>query len=617
MKKITKLSLIKGLYFSSIFAILGFISLSEPVYALSLSDIKESITSVLNKTTSNSTTTLETNFSSKVETNNKKYKAGDEVKINYSITNKSLKTLKFDFTSGCQLKTSGPFVENDQICTQALTSVSILPGRTYSWKDTQEIKSNTASGEYSVSAELIGYSDTKESSKIQIVSSSTVSVATSTKPVATSTKQDNLENIKVPVRFDLSKPKIKNNSSVSEVSLSVKRASVRAVVADFVRKNNPLTKWTLDVTCPSNVSVTINASSTENNICGKTEIISEGKDASKLNTIKEKLNIKNLASSTQDISFTVKAYDQYGVVGSTTKEITVKTNATTTVVNSSTKTFLNIPYLNRANSTDNLTSLDIYLPKSSDKLNNAPVAVLVHGGGFSKGDKASLDFIVNKQEFFNNLGYIVVSVNYRLSPDVVHPTHIQDVDAAINWVEDNIKNYGGDGSKMVLLGHSAGATLVLLAVTDEDKLEEAGVNRDSIDAVISLDTGSTNVPLKISSLSSSGTSTPIKEIIEDMKIENFTSAFTNNIETQKDASVYYQITEGEELPPMFLAYVASRKDTIEQREQFTQKLDELTETDYVLGLYKGYDHASINENFGKSGDKVTKDAKKFLKEFVK
>ena len=54
--------------------------------------------------------------------------------------------------------------------------------------------------------------------------------------------------------------------------------------------------------------------------------------------------------------------------------------------------------------------------------------------------------------------------NYRLTDPAsptpaVYPTHNQDVAAAVAWVHDHIRDYGGDPSRIALLGHSAGAQL--------------------------------------------------------------------------------------------------------------------------------------------------------------
>lgn len=60
-------------------------------------------------------------------------------------------------------------------------------------------------------------------------------------------------------------------------------------------------------------------------------------------------------------------------------------------------------------------------------------------------------------------GWICVSINYRLSPDAAFPAHIIDVKKAINWVRENIAEYGGNPDYIAITGGSAGGHLSSLA----------------------------------------------------------------------------------------------------------------------------------------------------------
>lgn len=105
----------------------------------------------------------------------------------------------------------------------------------------------------------------------------------------------------------------------------------------------------------------------------------------------------------------------------------------------------------------NLMSLDVHAPAIGCGL---PVVMWVHGGGYQVGDKRSA--ITDKVRWANDHGWVLVSVNYRLtdpgSPTgAQYPDHYEDVAAAIGWVHDHIADYGGDGNRIAVLGHSAGA----------------------------------------------------------------------------------------------------------------------------------------------------------------
>jgi acetyl esterase/lipase len=165
-----------------------------------------------------------------------------------------------------------------------------------------------------------------------------------------------------------------------------------------------------------------------------------------------------------------------------------------TVVNPNPKTYTKITaqYKSVAGADANLLSLDIYHFEQTTPVK--PVVVYVHGGGFSVGDKANN--MTNKKNLFSSLDYILVSVNYRLSPEtystdpnrVMFPTHHNDVADAIKWVFDNISTYGGNPQKIALLGHSAGAQLVALLGTSNNFLPITGLPLNTLKGVACIDT---------------------------------------------------------------------------------------------------------------------------------
>jgi acetyl esterase/lipase len=104
--------------------------------------------------------------------------------------------------------------------------------------------------------------------------------------------------------------------------------------------------------------------------------------------------------------------------------------------------------------------LDLYIPEGAS---NAPVIFSLHGGALSAGDRAEESFVGHR---FAAAGYMTVVTSYRLSPQVSHPAHVQDAAAAFAWVKRNIRQRGGDPDRIIVIGHSAGAYLAMLLVTD-------------------------------------------------------------------------------------------------------------------------------------------------------
>ncbi len=104
--------------------------------------------------------------------------------------------------------------------------------------------------------------------------------------------------------------------------------------------------------------------------------------------------------------------------------------------------------------------LDIRRPKDVD-LADAPVLIQIHGGGWTIGNKEQQGILLMNR--MAQQGWVCVSVNYRLAPKYKFPTQIVDVKRAIAWVHENIKEYGGDSSYVVITGGSAGGHLAALA----------------------------------------------------------------------------------------------------------------------------------------------------------
>jgi arylformamidase len=141
-----------------------------------------------------------------------------------------------------------------------------------------------------------------------------------------------------------------------------------------------------------------------------------------------------------------------------------------------------------------LQRLDIYKP-SPAPTGPAPVVLYVHGGGWAIGDKSNR--MPDKARLFTDAGYLFISTNYRLSPNppdladanrIRFPVHPADVTAALRWIRGVISSRGGDPSRIVLIGHSAGAQIVTLLGADGGFLRARGVDPLSIRGIVSLDT---------------------------------------------------------------------------------------------------------------------------------
>src|SRR5262249_23860657 len=125
--------------------------------------------------------------------------------------------------------------------------------------------------------------------------------------------------------------------------------------------------------------------------------------------------------------------------------------------------------------------LDVYRPTHISS--PAPVIVFFYGGGWESGSKHDYRFVARS---LVSHGFITVLPDYRLYPDVTFPAFVQDGASAIKWTYENIARFGGDPTRIYLMGHSAGAHTAVLLALDGHYLAEAGTPNSAIKAVAAL-----------------------------------------------------------------------------------------------------------------------------------
>ncbi len=100
-------------------------------------------------------------------------------------------------------------------------------------------------------------------------------------------------------------------------------------------------------------------------------------------------------------------------------------------------------------------TLDAFVPEGEGPF---PSCILVHGGGFVRGDKQT--FIKPLFAPLSKAGFTWFTINYRLAPEHRWPACAEDVEAAIRWVRSHAKEYKVDVNRLALIGESAGGHLV-------------------------------------------------------------------------------------------------------------------------------------------------------------
>ncbi len=126
------------------------------------------------------------------------------------------------------------------------------------------------------------------------------------------------------------------------------------------------------------------------------------------------------------------------------------------------KSLLDVTYCNADGDPKGLAlKMDVYFP---DKGGPWPVVVYIHGGSWMTGDKAEAAGLA---QWLNPLGYVVISLNYRMYPQVRFPALIEDVKCGVRSIRAHAAEYNVDVKHIGAYGASAGGHLVALMGTSD------------------------------------------------------------------------------------------------------------------------------------------------------
>ena len=112
---------------------------------------------------------------------------------------------------------------------------------------------------------------------------------------------------------------------------------------------------------------------------------------------------------------------------------------------------------------------DVYAPQGGGSKQTA--VILLHGGGFNRGSKEN----ARMAGPLVSLGYTCISSQYRLGHEGRWPAQIEDVKACIRWTRANAERLRIDPKNIVVLGHSSGARLALIAAGSANQADLEGI----------------------------------------------------------------------------------------------------------------------------------------------
>jgi arylformamidase len=244
-------------------------------------------------------------------------------------------------------------------------------------------------------------------------------------------------------------------------------------------------------------------------------------------------------------------------------------------------------------------SLDLYLPAGAGPF---PLVVMIHGGGWRNGDKRLRGVFATKAEFLNDVGFALACVNYRLSPAVTHPAHVEDVAAALDWLADHAQEHRLDADRFFVMGHSAGAHLAALVAVDERRLAAHERDLSLIKGAILLDGAGYDVH---------------KHLVEMAPGRLMKSIYVNAFGLEPrgwvDASPTSHVaTDLERAYPPFLIFHAA--DRAASRIISEDLADALREAggEALLSAAPEDSHASVNRQIGEADDPQTAEILRFL-----
>jgi len=250
--------------------------------------------------------------------------------------------------------------------------------------------------------------------------------------------------------------------------------------------------------------------------------------------------------------------------------------------------------------------LDIYTPEEpADK--PQPVMFWIHGGGWQVGDKSD---VALKPKVLTERGFIFVSTNYRLLPEVQMEELIGDVARSLGWVHKNIAAYGGDPKRIFVGGHSAGAQLAALICIDDRYLKKEGVSFEILKGCVPVDGDTYDIPKIIMTAEH-------RQALYGGKMFTFghRQKFGNDPEKHVDFSAVTHVAKDKGIPPFLILYFSGNPDT---RVQALRLESVLKKADIPAKAYGKSDsnHSRLNNDLGKPDDPATQEFYKFLDQLV-
>jgi acetyl esterase/lipase len=263
-----------------------------------------------------------------------------------------------------------------------------------------------------------------------------------------------------------------------------------------------------------------------------------------------------------------------------------------------------IPY---AGTSDFRQTLNVYAP-AAKPTKPAPVIFWIHGGGWRGGEKISVQL---KPKFFTDLGYVFVATNHRYVTTTPMNEIFADVAKSLRWTHDHAAEFGGDPSRIVIMGHSSGAQLAAYLAIDERPLKAEGLSLAMFKGCVPVDADTFDVPavIELATANRKAAGKPEPKY-------GHREIFGGKPELWTDYSATTHVAAGKGIPPFLILYDAAAALTPDQAKRLEKALTSKGTPAKAFGA-ANTTHGKINSDLGLPNDPSTAELLSFLKTVLK
>lgn len=237
--------------------------------------------------------------------------------------------------------------------------------------------------------------------------------------------------------------------------------------------------------------------------------------------------------------------------------------------------------------------LDVFAPRKNKQ--PKPVLLFIHGGSWRSGNKDMYGFLGRRMA---RRGVVTVIINYPLSPEYKVHAMAKASAKAVNWIAENIENYGGDPDRIFVSGHSAGGHLASLISVRDEYFDSLGTKNPIAGAVMIDAAGLDMYQYLIEQDNAPGTS--------------LRRAFTDDPQVWKATSPRYHLHD--DMPPMlFLMGGKTYESILEGTGRFMEVYREY-EDEPDLRIQKNKRHVPMILQFFYTPSRAFRWVVKFVKE---